>query len=212
MSNPIQELRYQVGEAWKGTYNSATVYGNANVVQDAAGLSVYRSLKPGNVGHPLSDTNWWFCIIDMSSIKNLRDQMQQDDQTATEHEAARVEAEAGRVSAEQARVNAESARVQAEQTRDGNESTRIQQEQTRVNQEASRVQAEQGRVNAENARVLAEQGRVTAEQSRVMLKRHALWQRKIAVLFMPKTTVWLWPTMSRQTLTTPVRSLTTRQP
>ena len=165
--NPILELRYQVGEAWKGTYNSATVYGNAAVVQDAAGLSVYRSLKPGNVGHALSDEEWWFRIIDMSSIKNLRDQMQQDDQTMEANEAARVLAEQGRVAAEQSRVNAEAARVLAEQTREGNESERIQHEQTRVNQEAARVQAESGRVSAEDARVLAEQGRVTAEQSRV---------------------------------------------
>ena len=60
MANEIQEIRYQVGEAWKGTYNVATVYGNAAVVQDPTGLSVYRSLKPGNVGHALSETSWWF--------------------------------------------------------------------------------------------------------------------------------------------------------
>ena len=167
MANEIQELRYQVGEAWKGTYNALTVYGNANVVQDAAGLSVYRSLKPGNVGHPLTDTAWWFKIIDMSSIANLRDQMQQDDATATEHEAARVEAEAGRVSAEQSRVNAESARVSAEQGRVSAESQRVQNEQTRQNQEAARVLAESQRVAAESSRVTAEEGRVSAEQARV---------------------------------------------
>lgn len=167
MTNPVQELRYQVGEAWKGTYNSATVYGNANVVQDAAGLSVYRSLKPGNVGHPLSDTEWWFCIINMSSIAETRDQLQQDDATANEHEAARVAAEQERVAAEQGRVNAETARVQHEQTRESQESERIQHEQTRQNQEQGRVTAEQGRVTAEQGRVSAEQGRVTAEQARV---------------------------------------------
>ena len=167
MNEQIQELRYQVGEAWKGTYNALTVYGNANVVQDAAGLSVYRSLKPGNVGHPLTDTAWWFKIIDMSSIANLRDQMQQDDATATEHEAARVEAEAGRVSAEQSRVNAESARVSAEQGRVSAESQRVQNEQTRQNQEAARVLAESQRVAAESSRVTAEEGRVSAEQARV---------------------------------------------
>ena len=64
----IQEIRYLVGEAWKGAYNPTTVYGNANVVQDTAGLSVYRSLKPGNSGHPLTVLQWWFKIIDMSSI------------------------------------------------------------------------------------------------------------------------------------------------
>ena len=40
MNEQIQEIRYLVGEAWKGEYNSATTYGNANVVQDPAGLSV----------------------------------------------------------------------------------------------------------------------------------------------------------------------------
>ena len=60
MNEQIQEIRYQVGEAWKGAYNASTVYGNAAVVQDATGLSVYRSLKSGNVGHPLTDTAWWF--------------------------------------------------------------------------------------------------------------------------------------------------------
>ena len=167
MTNPVQELRYQVGEAWKGTYNSATVYGNANVVQDAAGLSVYRSLKPGNVGHPLSDTEWWFCIINMSSIAETRDQLQQDDALANEHEAARVAAEQGRVAAEQGRVNAETARVQHEQTRESQESERVQHEQTRQNQEQGRVTAEQGRVTAEQGRVNAETARVTAEQARV---------------------------------------------
>ena len=69
----IKEIRYQVGEAWKGTYNVATSYGNAAVVQDPTGLSVYRSLKPGNVGHALSETSWWFKIIDLSSIKEAAD-------------------------------------------------------------------------------------------------------------------------------------------
>ena len=71
----IQEIRYQVGEAWKGTYNAATVYGNAAVVQDPTGLSVYRSLKSGNVGHALTDPQWWFRIIDLSSIKAEADHL-----------------------------------------------------------------------------------------------------------------------------------------
>ena len=75
MNEQVQEIRYLVGEAWKGVYNSATTYGNANVVQDPTGLSVYRSLKPGNVGHPLTDTAWWFCIINLSSIKAESDRI-----------------------------------------------------------------------------------------------------------------------------------------
>ena len=146
MANEIQEIRYQVGEAWKGTYNTATSYGNAAVVQDQTGLSVYRSLKPGNVGHPLSDTSWWFCIIDMSSIKEAADRIAATDAEVAAHETTRVAAEAQRVSKENARINAENARIQAEQTRASQESARISQEQTRVNQEQVRVaQEETGR-------------------------------------------------------------------
>ena len=165
--NQIQEIRYLVGEAWKGAYNSATVYGNANVVQDPTGLSVYRSLKPGNANHDLSDTTWWFKIIDLSSIKEIRDQMVQDDNTVAENELQRIQNEQGRVSAEQSRVNAETRRIEAEQQRESRESQRIQNEQTRQNKEQQREQAEQIRVTAENGRVAAEQQRVQSEQSRV---------------------------------------------
>ena len=165
--NQIQEIRYLVGEAWKGAYNSATVYGNANVVQDPTGLSVYRSLKPGNVNHDLSDTTWWFKIIDLSSIKEIRDQMVQDDNTVAENELQRIQNEQGRVSAEQSRVNAETRRIEAEEQRESRESQRIQNEQTRQNKEQQREQAEQIRVTAENGRVAAEQQRVQSEQSRV---------------------------------------------
>lgn len=167
MNEQFQELRYLVGEAWKGVYNAATVYGNANVVQDATGLSVYRSLKPGNVGHPLTDSAWWFCIIDLSSIKAEADHLVEIDQQMTSNETGRVEAEAGRVAAETARVNAENVRIAAEQTRESQESARIQAEQTRVNQEAARVSAETTRVNAESARAAAEQTRASQEQARV---------------------------------------------
>ena len=167
MANEIKEIRYQVGEAWKGTYNDATPYGNAAVVQDPTGLSVYRSLKPGNVGHPLSDTSWWFCIIDLSSIKTEADHLQALDTELTEHEAARISAEQQRVSKEQARVNAENARIQAEQTRASQESARISQEQTRVNQEQVRVNQEEARRLAENRRLQAEEQRETKETQRI---------------------------------------------
>lgn len=163
----IREIRYLVGEAWKGTYNPATVYGNANVVQDPTGLSVYRSLKPGNGGHDLSDTNWWFCIIDLSSIKDIRDQMVTDDNTVAEHELERVAAEETRVSNETARINAENARIEAEQERASAESIRIQHEQTRDSQETARIQNENQRVSNENARVQAENTRILNEQGRV---------------------------------------------
>lgn len=162
-----QELKYQVGEAWKGTYNAVTTYGNANVVQDPTGLSVYRSLKPGNVGHPLTDTAWWFLIIDMSSIKTESDCIKALNDAIAADEAQRVANEQNREQAEQGRVNAENARVEAEQGRVSAEQQRVQNEQTRQNQEQTRVSQEQSRVTAEQGRVTAEQGRVTAEQLRV---------------------------------------------
>ena len=163
----IQEIRYQVGEAWKGTYNAATVYGNASVVQDPTGLSVYRSLKSGNVGHPLTDQQWWFCIIDMSSIKAEADHIIELDTQMTEHEAERVENEETRISHENARINAENARISAENARANAESARVQAEQNRVTQENLRVNQEQARVAAEQQRVAKEQQRVSQEASRV---------------------------------------------
>lgn len=163
----IQELRYQVGEAWKGTYNAATVYGNAAVVQDPTGLSVYRSLKSGNTGHPLTDQQWWFCIIDMSSIKAEADHLVEIDTEMTEHEAERVSAENERISHENARVNAENARISAEQARANAESARVQAEQNRVTQENLRINQEQARMGAEQQRVAREQQRVSQEASRV---------------------------------------------
>ena len=163
----IQEIRYQVGEAWKGTYNAATVYGNAAVVQDPTGLSVYRSLKSGNTGHPLTDPQWWFCIIDMSSIKAEADHLIEIDTQMTEHEAARVSAENQRISHENARINAETARINAENARANAESARVQAEQNRVTQENLRINQEQARMGAEQQRVTKEQQRVNQEASRV---------------------------------------------
>ena len=167
MNEQIQEIRYQVGEAWKGAYNSATVYGNAAVVQDATGLSVYRSLKSGNQGHPLTDPQWWFCIINLSSIKQEADHLVEIDTQMTENEAGRVAAESERVSHEQARVNAENARIYNEQQRENSETARIRAEQDRVTQENQRISQEQGRVGAEQQRVTKEQQRVNQEASRV---------------------------------------------
>ena len=175
MNDEIQEIRYLVGEAWKGTYSPTTPYGNANVVQDPTGLSVYRSLKPGNVGHPLADTNWWFCIIDLSSIKAESDRIAAINQAIAQDEAlrvaaeqSRVQAELGRADAENARVTAEQGRVTEEQQRVSAEQQRASQEQTRISQEQSRVTAEQGRVAAEAQRVQKEQLRENNEAQRVI--------------------------------------------
>lgn len=167
MNEQIQEIRYQVGEAWKGTYNAATVYGNANVVQDPTGMSVYRSLKSGNTGHPLTDQQWWFCIIDLSSIKAEADHLIEIDTEMTEHEAERVSAENERISHENARINAENARINAENARANAESARVQAEQNRVTQENLRINQEQARMGAEQQRVTKEQQRVSQEASRV---------------------------------------------
>ena len=184
----IQELKFQVGEAWKGVYSSSTAYGLANVVQDPTGLSIYRSLKSGNVGHPVTDRAWWFCIIDLSSIKEesdriaaLNEAIAQDEalrvaaeELRQQHESARIAAETQRNESEQARISAEQARVNAESSRATAEQQRITAEQGRVSAESARVQAEQARVlaetlraNAEDARAANEQNRVAAEQQRI---------------------------------------------
>ena len=188
MANEIQELKFQVGEAWKGVYSSSTAYGLANVVQDATGLSIYRSLKSGNVGHPVTDTSWWFCIIDMSGIKAESDRIAALNQAIAQDEALRVaaeelrqqketqreaaeternEAEQARINAEQDRVNAESARATAEQQRITAEQGRVSAESARATAEQARVLAETLRANAEDARAAAETNRVAAEQQRI---------------------------------------------
>ena len=166
MNEQIQEIRYLVGEAWKGEYNSATPYGNANVVQDPTGLSVYRSLKPGNVGHPVTDTNWWFCIINLSSIKAESDRIAALNIAIAQDEALRVAAEQLRRQKEAERVAAETQRNEAEQARISAEQQRVTKESQRETKEQQRISAEQGRVSAESARVSAEQSRVQAETLR----------------------------------------------
>ena len=188
MANEIQELKFQVGEVWKGVYSSSTPYSLANVVQDTTGLSIYRSLKSGNVGHPVSDASWWFRIIDMSSIKTESDRIKAlndaiaDDEALRvaaeelrqQHEAERVAAEIQRNEAEQARISAEQERVNKESQREAKEQQRITAEQGRVSAESARVQAEQARAlaetlraNAEDQRAANEQNRVAAEQQRI---------------------------------------------
>jgi len=185
----IQELKFQVGEAWKGVYSSSTAYGLANVVQDATGLSIYRSLKSGNVGHPVTDSAWWFCIIDLSSIKAESDRIAALNQSIAQDEALRVAAEelrqqheAARISAETQRNDAEQARISAEQARVNAESARATAEQQRITAEQGRVSAESARVQAEQARALAETLRANAEDARAAaeINRNAAEQQRIA--------------------------------
>ena len=181
-------LYYQVGEAWLGTYNSETEYRNAAVVQDATGLSIYRSLKSGNVGHPLTDQEWWFCIIDLSGIKSESDRIAALNEAIATDETLRVAAETARENNETSRQNAETRRVENESDRQtaetqrvtdenqrrGNETNRQLAEQQRAVNEQGRTDAETLRVNAENdrqsaetQRQLNETGRVNAETARV---------------------------------------------
>ena len=179
MANDVITLTYQVGEAWKGAYSSTTTYGNAAVVQDPDGLSIYRSKKSGNVGHPLTDTEWWFCIIDMSAIKATSDAVAELNVELAGHEAARVLAESERENAETGRQEAEASRALAEQGRESaeegrelGETTRNGAEGDRENAEALRVLAEQDRDNNENnpltGRVVSEQARKAAETERAL--------------------------------------------
>ena len=138
MANDIQEVRYQVGEAWQGTYNSSTTYNNAAVVQDATGLSVYRSRKGNNLNHPLNDMEWWLCIIDFSGVKAEADQVHTLNENVGADETNRVTAEQGRVSAEQGRVSAENLRVQHENARIAAESQRVINENARILAESTR--------------------------------------------------------------------------
>lgn len=187
--NAITELRYQVGEAWKGAYSPTEIYANAAVVQDPTGLSVYRSLKNGNVNHPLSDTSWWMVIIDLSSIKQETVIIEQNEESRVAAEQSRVSAEQSRVSAEQSRVAAETRRIADESQRSSAEIKRIQNEQTRtnaelvriaaenerfaheferVNNEEDRIQLEAEREQKEEQRIINETNRVSAEQQRVV--------------------------------------------
>jgi len=163
----IQELKFQVGEAWKGVYSSNTPYGLANVVQDPTGLSIYRSLKSGNVGHPLSDASWWFRIIDLSSIKTESDRIAALNQAIAQDEALRVAAEELRQQHEAERIASETQRNETEQARISAEQQRVNKETQRETAEQNRIAAEQGRVNAESARITAEQARALAETLRV---------------------------------------------
>ena len=164
--NEVKEIRYLVGEAWKGAYDASVTYGNANVVQDEIGLSVYRSLKSGNVGHPLSDRSWWFLIIDLSSIKTESDRIQALNNAIAADELARVAAENARTEAETQRQANENGRILAERECRQNEAAREAAERTRKANEGSRESNEIARENAEAQRVEAEGTRTQSEQAR----------------------------------------------
>ena len=162
----IKQIRYIVGEAWKGPYDRDEEYNVAGVVQDPTGLSIYRSRKSGNVGHPLSDPVWWFCIIDLSSIKSASDAIDALNRAIAEDETLRVLAENARVLNENGRIDAEALRVAAETGRASSETQREANETTRQSNETQRQTAETARGTAETARQTKETQREAAETLR----------------------------------------------
>ena len=47
----------------KGTYNSGTTYDVLDIVQQ--GTALYQSKKPNNIGHAVTDTEWWALYYDL---------------------------------------------------------------------------------------------------------------------------------------------------
>ena len=183
-----QELRFLVGEAWKGTYNSTTTYGNANVVQDPDGLSIYRSQGSGNVGHALSDRKWWFLIIDLSIVTDKAQAIDILNRDIAQAEAARVQAEQGRVEERQAdhrQYGLDHAEHQQDHQQYGLDHQQQQSDHQQYGldhqqalddhaqyvvdegKEAEREQSEVLRDQAESERAAAENDREAAEQERV---------------------------------------------
>ena len=183
-----QELRFQVGEAWKGEYNGTTVYGNAAVVQDPDGLCIYRSLGSGNVGHALSDRKWWFLIIDLSIVTDKAQAIDILNRDIAQAEAARVQAEQGRVEEQQAdhrQYELDHAEHQQDHQQYGLDHQQQQSDHQQYGldhqqalddhaqyvvdegKEAEREQSENLRDQAESERAAAENDREAAEQERV---------------------------------------------
>ena len=106
MSEEHKTIRFQVGESWAGVYDPAVKYRYAKVVQDPTGLSLYRSLKNDNQGHPLTDTRWWFLIINLSHIKRVADGIIELNDTMSQNEKNRQDAELTRGENEEARERA----------------------------------------------------------------------------------------------------------
>lgn len=140
-----QELRFKVGLSWKGDYSSSTEYKKADVVVTDAGAFV--SKKGGNVGHDLTDTEWWSVLIDATRVKNATDTAETLNTAMEEYVAVATVAEAERVSNESARVVNEAERV-------ANETERVLKESNRVSEHAARMESATNATNA--AQELAE--------------------------------------------------------
>ena len=101
-----QTIRVKVGEVWVGIYDPEHTFKYAEVVQDPTGLSIYRSLKSNNVGHPLTDTNYWRLVINLSHIKEVADEIESLHRTMQEKEGERQNAESERDRKEEQRGTA----------------------------------------------------------------------------------------------------------
>lgn len=96
--------KVKIGETFGGTYDPNATYPynhTVNMLNNSGNVvAIYTSLKEGNKGHSLTDTDWWFCKFDGSeAVKQA--------ETA---ENQRVEAENQRVETENQRVEAEKKR------------------------------------------------------------------------------------------------------
>ncbi len=98
-----KSIRVQVSEAWAGPYDPNEKFRYGAVVQDETGLSIYRSRRSNNQGHPLTDTLWWKLIINLSYIKRVADGIIELDDTMSRKETERQEAEEERETNEQTR-------------------------------------------------------------------------------------------------------------
>lgn len=183
----MSEQSFKVASTWGGDYNTSTSYERMTDVQDPQGTGIYRSLKDGNIGHPLSDTTYWNCICDLKDVSTATEECKEINQTVKTDEAARQKAETEReaqsntvAAAEQSRITAETARATNEATRESeevkrtaaetkrsaSETQRILNEETRKSQETERQNQESTRQQSETARNVAENNRASSENTR----------------------------------------------
>lgn len=147
----------KIGLVPRGLWTATAVYAVNDTVQDATGL--YASRKSGNINNPLSDSEWWVKIVDLSNVKHAADDAQAAAESAEQINQEITNAEVLRVAEENARKTEEHARKTAES---GRESA----EQRRLSAEAGRETAEEIREQAEGDREVSEEARQQAEQSR----------------------------------------------
>ena len=67
MADNTNNLYFKIGLVTKGAYSATATYAVNDTVQASDGL--YASRKSNNTGHPLSETEWWALIVDLSETK-----------------------------------------------------------------------------------------------------------------------------------------------